>query len=139
MPVIIAEENFILSQSEGDALWLEVQRECHCPDDIVTIKGVDEEEIRRLNRQYRKLDKVTNVLTFSYGEGEHDIAICLAVAKREAAERKMTVHSYMIMLVTHALVHAAGWDHEASAEEAKKISAVEDRIRRTQGLPPVRW
>lgn len=136
MPVIIASENFILSQSEVDKLWRDVVKLCHCPDDAVAIKSVGEEEIIRLNKQYRQINKPTNVLTFSYGEGEHDVAICLAVARREAAERKMDIKEYAIILVTHAFLHAVGLDHEASVMEAQAMAELEEKIIRAQGLLP---
>lgn len=132
----MASENFILSQSELDKLWQEVVRLCHCPDDAVTIKSVDEEEIIRLNNQYRQINKPTNVLTFSYGEGEHDVAICLLIAQQEAIERKMGIKEYAMILVTHAFLHAAGLDHEASVKEAQAMAELEEKIIRAQGLLP---
>ena len=133
MPIIIAEDNFILSQSEIDAIWQAVQRECRTPDDIISFKSVDEAEIKRLNNKYRQTNKATNVLTFSYGEGEHDVAICLTVAEREARDRKMDLKPYAALLVTHALLHAAGVDHEASVEEAERMAGLEEKIVREQG------
>jgi probable rRNA maturation factor len=134
MPVIIASDNFLLRQSEADRLWQEVVRLCQCPDDLVTIKSVEEEEMVRLNKQYRQKDKPTNILTFSYGEGEHDVAICLAVARREALERKIGIKEYTIILVTHAFLHAAGLDHEASVTEAQTMTELENMIVKAKGL-----
>src|SRR5471032_1878285 len=76
-----------------------VQAALFAPAEL-TIRFVDAEEGRDLNRDYREKDYATNVLTFAYNEGEADlpddaptqadIILCTDVLEREAAEQKKT-------------------------------------------------
>ncbi len=117
-------EDFPLFIEEAQALWDEVRSVTGCVDDIVSIQCVDEQEMQTLNARYRGKHAPTNVLTFSY-ESEHDIAICMEVAKREANERNVDIRDYTALLVVHACLHAAGLDHDRSPEEADRTREYE--------------
>lgn len=136
MPVNLVDDKFILSQQEVEGLWQEVIARRQCMDETVTVKSVDEAEITKLNRTYRQTDKPTNVLTFSYGDGEHDIAVCLRVAQREAEKRGVALKSYVAVLLVHGLLHATGLDHERSAEEAQHMAELEEGIIKRVGFAP---
>jgi probable rRNA maturation factor len=56
---------------------------------------------------------------------EHDVALCLSVAEREAAERQVPVRDYAAVLLVHAFLHACGLDHERSEAEAEKMAEAE--------------
>jgi probable rRNA maturation factor len=126
MPVVMQGETG-LSKEIVEKLWAKVQQLCGVVDEEVTVKVVSEEESRRLKREYRGQDKATNVLTFSY-EGEHDIALCRAVAAREAEELGVEIRDYTAWLVVHAFLHAAGLDHEQSSQEADAMQKLEKKI-----------
>jgi len=94
----------------------------------LTIRFVDAEEGRVLNRDYREKDYATNVLTFAYNEGEEiaddeptraDIILCTDVLEKEAAEQKKTVEEHTAHLVVHGVLHAQGYDHDDDAEAAE--------------------
>ena len=88
----------------------------------LTLRFVDAEEGRNLNREYRGKDYATNVLTFAYpGESENeptraDIVFCGEVLRREAAEQGKTLTAHAAHLVIHGVLHAQGYDHEDDAE-----------------------
>ena len=88
----------------------------------LTLRFVDPEEGRSLNREYRGKDYATNVLTFAYpGESEDeptraDIVLCGEVLRREAAEQNKTLAAHAAHLVIHGVLHAQGYDHEDDAE-----------------------
>jgi probable rRNA maturation factor len=90
----------------------------------LTIRLVDAEEGRALNRDYRGKDYATNVLTFAYSEDEDeevtraDIVLCTEVLQREAQEQRKTLESHAAHLVVHGVLHAQGYDHETDAEAA---------------------
>jgi probable rRNA maturation factor len=96
----------------------------------LTIRFVDAEEGRTLNREYRGKDYATNVLTFAYTEDEEsevtqaDIILCTDVLQQEAAEQKKTVESHTAHLVVHGVLHAQGYDHETD-EEATEMEQLE--------------
>ena len=97
----------------------------------VTLRIVDEDEGRALNRNYRSKDYATNVLTFAYGEEDGllsgDIVLCAPVVEREAHEQgKMPVAHYAHLTV-HGVLHMQGHDHEAEAD-ARIMEALEVEI-----------
>jgi probable rRNA maturation factor len=109
----------------------------------LTIRFVDADEGRALNRDYRAKDYATNVLTFAYNEGEElaadeptraDIILCTDVLEREAGEQKKTVEEHTAHLVVHGVLHAQGYDHEHE-EEAGEMEQLERDILEALGYP----
>ena len=114
-----------------------VQAALFAPAEL-TIRFVDAEEGRTLNRNYRDKDYATNVLTFAYTEDEDspvtqaDIILCTDVLQREASEQGKPVESHTAHLVVHGVLHAQGYDHETD-EEAAEMEALEVEILSTLG------
>lgn len=83
--------------------------------------------IRKLNKQYRGIDKPTNVLSFNTGEDSKngDILICEAVVEQEAERAGYNPAELDLLYLIHGMLHLAGFDHESSSERAKmeKIEA----------------
>ena len=108
----------------------------------ITLRFVDAEEGRTLNRNYRGKDYATNVLTFAYSEGEvdepgdvqADIIFCSDVLQREADEQQKSLEAHAAHLVVHGMLHAQGYDHE-SDEEAEEMEMLEIEILATLGFP----
>jgi len=99
-------------------------------DDIeLTVNFVDEQEIRRLNRDIRHVDNVTDVLSFPAYEIEHnkngvimdfdsdesvylgDMAICVKRADEQAKEYGETLEEEIARLFVHSVLHLFGFDH----------------------------
>ena len=101
----------------------------------LTVRFVDAEEGRVLNRDYRHKDYATNVLTFAYNEGEQqqdeptraDIVLCTDVLQSEAQEQHKTVEAHCAHLIVHGVLHAQGYDHDIDAEAAE-MEALETGI-----------
>lgn len=137
MPLSLQSQQFPLTHTESENLWQHVRSATNVPDEDVALQVVDIEEITRLNKQYRKKDAPTNVLTFSYNtEGEHDIALCIEIATKEARERDIALRDYVALLLVHALLHATGIDHEESEEESMRMQALERDILLSCGFVP---
>jgi probable rRNA maturation factor len=109
----------------------------------LTIRFVDAEEGRVLNRDYRTKDYATNVLTFAYNEGEQladdeptraDIILCTDVLEREAGEQQKSVEEHCSHLVVHGVLHAQGYDHE-NDQEAAEMEQFERDILNALGYP----
>jgi probable rRNA maturation factor len=116
-----------------------VQAALFAPAEL-TIRFVDADEGRTLNRNYRGKDYATNVLTFAYSEDEGedaatqaDIILCTDVLQNEAAEQQKAVESHAAHLVVHGVLHAQGYDHE-SDEEAVEMEQLEVEIMATLGF-----
>ncbi len=93
----------------------------------VTIVG--DRAMRRLNREYRRKDAPTNVLSFPLaGDGFPDgaprllgdVVISVDTALREAEEEGVSLACRMGFLLLHGILHVAGYDHERSGEAAAR-------------------
>ena len=96
-------------------------------DSEVSITLVDDKEIHKLNKQYRGMDKPTNVLSFELGDDIllGDIFISLDTVKREAKAACISVEEHTAHMVVHGMLHLQGYDHikdsEAKVMEGKEI------------------
>jgi len=106
-------------------------------DGEITVRIVDAEEGLALNRDYRHKDYATNVLTFDYAQEPvvcADLVLCAPVVAREAQENGKTLEEHYAHLLVHGALHAQGWDHETSAEDADEMEALETDIMRKLGF-----
>ena len=97
----------------------------------ITVRIVDAEEGQTLNRDYRKKDYATNVLTFDYTQEPvvtADLVLCAPVVAQEAKEQKKTLEAHYAHLIVHGTLHAQGWDHETSEADAQAMEAREVAI-----------
>jgi len=109
----------------------------------VSVRLVDADEMRALNHEYRKINKVTNVLSFPAGEiaglpdeaplALGDIIICAAVVSEEAAAQGKQVADHWAHMLVHGMLHLLGYDHESDAEAAE-MEGLETRILVSNGL-----
>lgn len=95
----------------------------------LTIRLVDANEGRQLNRDFRGKDYATNVLTFEYGtdpdgNASGDIVLCLPVLLREATEQNKTLLAHAAHLTVHGVLHALGYDH-IEPNEAQRMESLE--------------
>lgn len=101
-----------------------------------------DDEIRRLNRDFRRKDKATDVLSFPAPEpmpGQPplagDLAISTETAARQAAEAGHPLSVELQVLVLHGILHLAGYDHETdSGQMARKEAALRRRFGLSAGL-----
>lgn len=85
----------------------------------IAVRIVDEDEGRRLNREFRGKDYATNVLTFNYAYEPvvaADLVLCAPVVEREAQAAGITLQAHYAHLLVHGTLHAQGYDHETEAE-----------------------
>ena len=87
----------------------------------ITVRIVGDDEGRALNRDYRRIDHATNVLTFDYQHAPTvvaDLVLAAGVVEREAAELGLPVADHVAHLLVHGALHAQGWDHQDEADAA---------------------
>ena len=94
----------------------------------LSIALVAEDEMARLNEQYRGIAAPTDVLSFGCDEpcptpGDEpvtlgDVVIAPAVAERQAAELGHSVEHELDVLLVHGVLHLLGYDHEADEDAA---------------------
>jgi probable rRNA maturation factor len=100
-----------------------------------------DDEIHVLNREWRRRDKATNVLSFPMLEREDllelagdgppellgDIALAFETCAREASEKGVPLEHHAAHLIVHGLLHLAGYDHEISTADAEAMEALETK------------
>ena len=110
-------------------------------DSEVSITLVDDKQIHKLNKQYRGMDKPTNVLSFANIDDcdfkdiiqqtsvveMGDIIIALQTMQQESSEKKISLHNHFCHLLTHGVLHLLGYDH-IDDEEADLMERLEIEI-----------
>ena len=97
-------------------------------DAEITVRIVNAQEGQALNSSYRKKDYATNVLTFDYAQEPvvmADLVLCAPVVAQEAKEQGKTLQAHYAHLLVHGTLHAQGWDHETSTQDAEEMEAYE--------------
>ncbi len=106
-------------------------------DGEVSVLFLDDKEIRKLNREYRGVDRPTDVLSFALNEGDlpdpypealGDIVISVESAARQAEEAGCSFENEITRLLVHGALHLLGYDHERSEKEAAKMRSMERKI-----------
>ncbi len=157
-----------MSEHDGPEYWIDVQFACprrgvpaaptfrwwaeaalratQAPAGEMVIRVVDAEEGRTLNRQWRKRDRATNVLSFP-GEALAglpwqplgDIVICAPVVRTEAAQQGKSERAHWAHMTVHGVLHLLGHDHQ-SPREAEQMEGIERRLLVEFGYPdPYLW
>ena len=99
----------------------------------ITIKIVSNDEIKSLNKEFRKKNKVTDVLSFSDEMASGDIAI----ADSYILNKNNTINSQsFFMLVSHGLLHLFGYSHY-DRQSRSNMRFLENMFMKFIGLKPV--
>ena len=106
-------------------------------DAIFSIIFVEDDEIHRINREYRKVDRVTDVISFAFEDNEEmmyndirvlgDIYICIPQMKRQAINYGHSEKRELSFLAVHGLLHLLGYDH-MTKEEEKEMFGLQELI-----------
>ena len=105
---------------------------------IFSVIFVGEEKIQELNREYRGIDKVTDVISFAFEDNENlvynnirvlgDIYVCIPKMISQASEYGHTEKRELSFLCCHGLLHLLGYDHVNSKEEEKIMFDLQERL-----------
>jgi probable rRNA maturation factor len=100
-----------------------------------TIAFVSNNRMRQLNRQFRGVDKATDVLSFPAGGPDElelgDIAISVETAAAQAHANGLSLDDEIAQLILHGLLHLSGYDHETDKGEMNRL---ELKLRRKLGI-----
>ena len=103
---------------------------------IISIVLVDDEEIRRINAEYRKIDRVTDVISFDNRDGGPelgDVFIAVPRAKEQAETYGHPFTRELGFLAVHGFLHCTGYDH-MTPEDEKTMFALQETILQACGL-----
>ena len=108
-------------------------------DDVeVSCILVDDERIHEINREYRHIDRSTDVISFAMEDNDQfyvegmprtlgDIFISVDHAKKQAEEYGHSLRREMCFLFTHGILHLLGYDHMTDEQE-KEMFGLQDQI-----------
>lgn len=111
----------------------------HIEDDVeVSCVLVDDERIHEINREYRHIDRSTDVISFAMEDNDQfyvegmprslgDIFISVDHAKKQAEEYGHSLKREMCFLFTHGILHLLGYDHMTDEQE-KEMFGLQDEI-----------
>lgn len=105
---------------------------------------VDNSYIHKLNKEYRGIDRVTDVISFALEDDKSmiipdgirllgDIYISIDKAKEQAKEYGHSLERELCFLAVHGLYHLLGYDHETK-EEAKVMFKKQEEVLREYGI-----
>ena len=105
---------------------------------IFSIIFVSNEEIHKINKEYRGIDRVTDVISFAFEDNEQflpdgvrilgDIYVAIPRMEEQATEYGHSKKRELSFLVCHGLLHLLGYDHTRSVEEEKLQFGIQDEI-----------
>jgi probable rRNA maturation factor len=104
-------------------------------DSVMSIIIVDNDYIHKINKEYRNIDRETDVISFALEEGEDieepvktlgDIYISIDRVYSQAKEYGHSVKRELFFLVTHGFLHLLGYDHMNKEDEEKMFSLQEE-------------
>ncbi len=104
----------------------------------VSVLIADSPRLQALNRQFRRKNKATDVLSFPRGDGKDrkllggDIAISAGIARANASRLGHSTLNELKILMLHGMLHLAGYDHERDGGEMRRK---ESRLRKELRLP----
>lgn len=110
----------------------------------VSLSFVDDETIRELNREYRGIDRPTDVLSFPLVEEDAelvpeeadghlmwgDIIISVPAARRQSEEYGHSLEREIGFLFVHGFLHLLGYDHDTEENEREMFDLQEDILQR---------
>lgn len=94
-----------------------------------------DDELRRLNREFRKKDSATDVLAFPAADANGflgEIAISFEHAREQASDYRLPIHQEIGILMLHGVLHLLGMDHET---DHGRMARAEAKWRAELGLP----
>lgn len=96
----------------------------------VVLAFLTEDEMKKLNGQFRKKRKITDVLSFLENHPDQlgELALCPKYIKEKARKNSMGVREYSAYIILHGLLHLLGFEHEKSKKKAQKMFQLQDQV-----------
>ncbi|WP_295248561.1 rRNA maturation RNase YbeY [uncultured Catenibacterium sp.] len=126
-------------EEDFTAIIQQALKTLHIEDDVeVSCVLVDDERIHEINREYRHIDRSTDVISFAMEDNDQfyvegmprtlgDIFISVDHAKKQAEEYGHSLRREMCFLFTHGILHLLGYDHMTDEQE-KEMFGLQDEI-----------
>lgn len=112
-------------------------KKCDVKNGVCSIVFIDDEGMHKMNKEYRGIDRTTDVLSFAFEDNETiklpirmlgDIYVSIPKMKSQAVEYGHSEKRELSFLVCHGLLHLLGYDHTKSEEDEKIQFGLQDEI-----------
>ncbi len=111
----------------------------------MSVNFINDKEIRKINRQYRHVDRATDVISFALEETDKinikgfpkelgDLFVSLDHAYQQAHELKHSFQRELGYMVVHGFLHLLGYDHTKSTRDEKIMFGIQRKILEGYGL-----
>lgn len=143
---ILAEQRQVLAQLLSQAVEEGIRLSGGSQESEVSLLLVDDQRIHDLNREYRGIDRPTDVLSFALQEETEeepetefvdemlgDIVISVPRAREQAEEYGHSFEREIVYLAVHGTLHLMGYDHESDSEK-QTMRAKEEEVMASLGL-----
>ena len=140
---IAVEDTDLTVSDERIGFWVnETLKIISQPQKDLTVRLVEESEIKQLNRDYRNKDKPTNVLSFPFEgvpevgyEYLGDIVVCMDVVRSESVQQDKAFESHFAHMIIHGTLHLCDYDHQTD-DEAEVMESLENTLLKQMRLVP---
>ena len=96
----------------------------------LTIAFVKSSKMKKLNKDFRSKNKVTDILSFSgFTSGElGELALCGEVVEKQACDHKLSNKEELGYLLIHGVLHLLGYEHEKGGKDEKEMFELQDKL-----------
>lgn len=110
---------------------------------VFCIIFIDDEEMHRMNKEYRNIDRTTDVLSFALNDNSHikteinslgDIFISIPKMKSQALEYNHSEKRELSFLTVHGILHLLGYDHTLGKKEEEEMFSLQKEILNELGI-----
>lgn len=110
---------------------------------VFCIIFIDDEEMHRMNKEYRNIDRTTDVLSFALNDNSHikteinslgDIFISIPKMKSQALEYNHSEKRELSFLTVHGILHLLGYDHTLGKKEEEEMFDLQKEILNELGI-----
>ena len=136
MVIDLYNENNLLSKIDYNKIIVDITKlfneEFNC-DKNVSVIIVNSDEIHEMNKQYRNIDRPTDVLSFEEFEDDYlgEIFICEEKVYEQALSYNHSNEREFAFLLTHGLLHLLGYDHINKEDEEKMFAKQDELLNKT--------
>jgi len=91
----------------------------------ISLALIEEKEIKKINRKYRRKNRPTDVLSFDY-DNLKEIVICPVAVRKNAKRYNSTLKKELARVLIHGILHLLGYEHEKNKKKAEIMGKKEE-------------
>ncbi len=119
---------YLIAKKVRNRIFLKSKKE-------LTVVFLTPKQMKKINFQYRKKNKPTDILSFAAVESASmgELLLCTAVLRKQAKDHDHSLDAETFYMLIHGVLHLLGYDHEASEKEERLMFRIQDQCFKTLG------